>query len=60
MKKEKVLYYAVLNNGQVDVVENIDGQDKGNYCFASMKAVEREYPRNEWNYVDNANNESSI
>lgn len=50
--KEKTLYYAVLQNGQVDVSENIDGKDLGNYCFANMTSVEREYPKNEWNYVD--------
>ena len=52
MKKEKVLYYAICENGSIDVVENIDGHDKGNYHYSDMKAVEKDYPKSEWIYVN--------
>lgn len=51
MKKEQVLYYAINEMG-VDVIENINGHDKGNYHFSDMEFVENVYPRSQWKYVD--------
>ncbi len=52
MKKEQVLFYAINENGSVDVIENINGQDKGNYHYSDMESVERDYPVNKWQYVE--------
>lgn len=48
----KVLYYGVCENGSIDVLECINGHDKGNYNYSDMDAVERDYPKTEWLYVE--------
>ena len=58
--ENKVLYYSILENGFVDVVENINGQDVANYCFANMRAVQKHYSTNEWQYVEIVDKERGL
>ena len=42
-KDEKVIYYGICNNGTCDAVVEVNGNTKGNYNYASYKAMRTEY-----------------
>ena len=47
---EKRIDYVVCENGNVDIVVNINGKDEGNYCYCNLEAVKRDYPESEYIY----------